>query len=362
MFERRPTPSVFPLSRLSKRLGLLLLPLVGLGLTACGPQDSQESKPEVTQETTGTDGSESSETTQLLQTGGDWSCPSEPGQAPSGELVAERIPGSESQRDEPGLYEGPVWIDGALYFSDFTFVEGFPSRIQRLTPEGEMETVIRDSGSNGLAVDSEGYIMAATHDLKAISRYNRETGERELIWEEYAGEPFNSPNDLTLTRDGRIYFTDPDFQRTAAPGGQPETRVYHLGDEGIEVVESGIINPNGVALSPDEQTLYVAGGEEEGVLRAYDLNEQGMPSGHRDLASLSIPDGMAIDCLGNIYTTEHAAQRARVFSPEGEQLAEIRVDANITNAAFGGPERKTLYLTGQGTVWRLELDVAGYPY
>lgn len=359
MFEQRPTHTAFPLSGLSKTLGLLLLPLAVLGLTAC---DSRKSEMNAQREAPGSNDAKSYETAPLLQSADDWRCPSDPGKAPSGQLVAERIPGSASQRDEPGLYEGPVWIAGALYFSDFTFSEGFPSRIQRLTPDGKMETVIEDSGSNGLAVDAEGYIMAATHDLKAISRYHPQSGEREIIWNEYAGEPFNSPNDLTLTRNGHMYFTDPDFQRTAAPGGQPETRVYHLGVEGIEVVESGIVNPNGVALSPDQQTLYVAGGEEEGVLRAYELNAQGMPSGHRDLASLSIPDGMAIDCLGNIYTTEHAAQRARVFSPQGEQLAEIRVDANITNAAFGGPERKTLYLTGQGTVWRLELDVAGYPY
>ncbi|WP_347329692.1 SMP-30/gluconolactonase/LRE family protein [Marinimicrobium locisalis] len=293
---------------------------------------------------------------------GSWQCPASPGTAPSGELTAERVPGSSIEREQAGLYEGPVWIDGALYFSDFTFEDGFPSRVQRLTPNGSLETVIENSGSNGLAVDSEGVLMAATHDAKAISRYELATGEREIIWSEFEGSPFNSPNDLTLTDDGVIYFTDPDFQRSAAPGGQPKTRVYRIDESGISVIESGINNPNGVSLSPDEQTLYVAGGGDEGVLRAYSLTESGAVESHRDLAQIQVPDGMAVDCLGNIYVTEHTLQRVRVFSPEGEQIAEITVDANITNAAFGGPERKTLYLTGAGTLWQIPLEVAGFPY
>ncbi|WP_051235698.1 SMP-30/gluconolactonase/LRE family protein [Marinimicrobium agarilyticum] len=293
---------------------------------------------------------------------GAWQCPASPGTAPSGQLTAERIPGSASKREQAGLYEGPVWIDGALYFSDFTFEEGFPSRVQRLTAEGTLETAIEDSGSNGLAVDSEGFLMAATHDAKAISRYELSTGERELIWNEFEGNPFNSPNDLTLTEDGVIYFTDPAFQRAAAPGGQPQTRVYRIAESGISVVEADIRNPNGISLSPDEKTLYVAGGGENGVLRAYSLTASGTVESHRDLAKIEIPDGMAIDCLGNIYVTEHALQRVRVFTPEGEEIAQIQVDANITNAAFGGPERKTLYLTGAGTLWQISLEVAGFPY
>lgn len=290
-----------------------------------------------------------------------WSCPAEPGTAPSGELVAERIPEANSGREEFGLYEGPVWLNGALYFSDFSFGEGFPSRIQRLTPDGTMETAIPDSGSNGLAKDNQGYIIAATHDRKAISRYNPYTGIREMIVGEYDGNKFNSPNDLTLTDEGVIYFTDPAFQKSAAPGGQPETRVYRVGRNGVTVVDDSIKNPNGISLSPAQDRLYVAGGGAQGTLRAYPIVD-GVPGEGTDIADLSVPDGMAVDCLGNIYATEHGLKRVRVFTPEGEQIATISVDAKITNAAFGGPERKTLYLTGAGAVWSIELDVAGFPY
>src|SRR5690606_39768259 len=163
--------------------------------------------------------------------------------------------------------------------------------------------------------------------------------------------------------DGTVWFTDPDFQRTAAPGGQPKTRVYRVGTDGqVNVVDDSIANPNGIALSPDGRTLYVAGGGDQGVLRAYALDASGQPGERRDLASTEVPDGMAIDCLGNIYLTEHNRQRVRVLSPEGEALATIKVNANLTNAAFGGADRRTLYLTGAGAVWSIDLDVAGLPY
>lgn len=339
-----------------------------MALAACGPQEDIEVDESGSAAASPADPAtaEAAQAGDVVAEGSDtearrWNCPADPGQAPSGNLVAERIPNTEPESEAPGLYEGPVWHNGALYFSDFTFEDGFPSQVQRLNPDGSMEVAIEESGSNGHSVDSEGYLMAATHDRKAISRYNLDTGEREIIWDSFEGNPFNSPNDITLTHDGIIYFTDPDFQRDAAPGGQDKTRVYRIDDKGISVVDDTMNNPNGVSLSPDEQTLYVAGGGGSGTLRAYDLSS-GEVGESRDLADLSQPDGMAIDCHGNIYATEHGEQRIRVFSPAGDALATIEFDANVTNAAFGGPENKTLMVTGAGTLWKVELDVAGFPY
>lgn len=288
-------------------------------------------------------------------------CQGPAGTAPSGDLVATRITAADGDGSK-GLYEGPVWSGEALYFSDFTFADGFPSRIRRLTADGRLETVIDPSGSNGLALGEDGALIAATHDRKEISRFDRVDGSRMRIAGEFQGQPFNSPNDLAVARDGTIWFTDPDFQRAAAPGGQDKTRVYRIGTDGnVSVVDDSIANPNGIALSPDEGTLYVAGGGEQGVLRAYALVDGQAQTG-RDLVATNVPDGLAVDCLGNIYLTEHTRRRVRVISPQGQELATIAVDANLTNAAFGGPDRRTLYLTGAGSLWSLELDVAGLPY
>src|SRR5690606_33915263 len=186
---------------------------------------------------------------------------------------------------------------------------------------------------------------------------------RSTVADMYDGNVFNSPNDLTEARDGSLYFTDPDFQRSAAPGGQEKTNVFRVGPAGVvSVVDDTIANPNGISLSPAEDILYVAGGGEQGFIRAYPIINGVPGEGKNIIDGITVPDGMAIDCLGNIYATEHSLQRLRVFSPAGEQLATIKVDANITNAAFGGPERKTLYLTGAGTVWSIDLDVMGMPY
>ncbi|MYM25517.1 SMP-30/gluconolactonase/LRE family protein [Duganella sp. FT135W] len=285
------------------------------------------------------------------------------GKAPSGELTATRIAAANSTRSEPGLYEGPVWIKDALYFSDFTFGPGFPSRILKLDASGKVSTAIEDSGSNGLATDGKGNLIAATHKYKSVSRYTLD-GKRSDIVGQFNGNVFNSPNDMALAADGTLYFTDPDFQRDAAPGGQDKTRVYRVATDGkVTVVDDTLQNPNGVSLSPKGDVLYVNGMVGEyGVLRAYPI-VKGVPQQGKDLVNkLGIPDGMAVDCHGNIYVTEHTDRRLRVFTPAGKQIATIKVDANVTNAAFGGADGKTLYITGAGALWQLKLEVTGSPY
>lgn len=285
------------------------------------------------------------------------------GTAPTGDLTPVRIEAANTTRTEPGLFEGPVWINDSLYFSDFIFTNGFSSRIQKLDASGAVTTAIDDSGSNGLAVDSNGLLVAGTHKYKSLSRFNPATGERSSVVEQYNGNVFNSPNDIAIAKDGTIYFTDPAFQRDAAPGGQEKTGVYRVAVDGtVTLVDDTITNPNGIALSPAEDVLYVNGGGEQGLLRAYPI-VNGVPQAGKDLVTgLTIPDGMAVDCKGNIYLTEHIARQLRVYTPAGEQIARATFDANLTNAAFGGVEGKTLYLTGAGSLWKIELNITGSAY
>lgn len=283
------------------------------------------------------------------------------GKPPSGELKAERIAAIKPSRSEPGLYEGPVWIRDALYFSDFSFSEGFPSRVRKFSPDGTVSTAIEDAGSNGLAVDANGALVAATHKYKAMSRYDLASGGRADVATRFQGQVFNSPNDIAIAADGTIYFTDPDYQQAAAPGGQPVTGIYRVATDGtVTLVDGTRKNPNGIALSLNGDTLYV--NASDGAVRAYPIKD-GVPQQGRDLIKgIENGDGMTLDCHGNLYVTEHGPKRVRVFTPQGRELATIRTDANVTNVAFGGADGKTLYITGAAAVWQVRLDVTGLPY
>ena len=282
------------------------------------------------------------------------------GPAPSGELKAERVAGVTASHAGPGLFEGPVWIGDALYFSDFSFAKGFPSRVRKLAADGTVSTVIEDSGSNGLAVDAAGALVLASHKDKALLRHDW-SGKPALLAGSFKGNVFNSPNDVAIARDGTVYFTDPGWQKAAAPGGQPVTGIYRVGKDGVvALVDGARPNPNGISLAPAGDVLYVNAGD--GMLMAYPI-VKGMPqAGHTLVSGLEGADGMTLDCHGNLYVTEHGAKRVRVFSPQGKPLATIRVDANVTNAAFGGEDGKSLYITGAGALWRLPLAVSGMPY
>jgi gluconolactonase len=282
------------------------------------------------------------------------------GKAPSGELTAQRIAAITPSRDEPGLYEGPVWVKDALYFSDFSFSRGFPSRIRKLAADGTVSTVTEDGGSNGLAVDASGKLVVASHKDKALMRQSLQDGKRAPIAQRYNGNAFNSPNDIAIAADGTIYFTDPDYQKAAAPGGQPLTGIYRVDTDGaVTLLDGARHNPNGIALSLHEDVLYVNASDNE--VRAYPI-ANGVPQQGHTFARIDGGDGMTLDCHGNLYVTEHGAKRVRVFSPQGKELATIRVDANVTNVAFGGADGKTLYITGAGAVWQIPLDVRGRPY
>jgi gluconolactonase len=271
-------------------------------------------------------------------------------------------------------FEGPVWVGNALFFSEIGSGNAPPpSNINRFVPNGMLERgVIDDTGSNGLAVDAQGNLIAATHDTGAISTFQIGSGARgQLGAQTFNGTRFNSPNDLVQRLDGNVYFTDPSFQAPGAPqGGQ--TRVYRISPQGeASVVDATIGNPNGITLSPDGNTLYVTGG---GRLVRYTLSADGTPSAGQDIQlseGLDTPDGMGVDCAGNLYTTEHNRRLIRVLAPNGTEIGRFggpqAFDHNVTNVAFGGPNRTTLFVTtltqgNQGGLFSVELSVPGLPY
>jgi gluconolactonase len=298
---------------------------------------------------------------------------------PPGPFGAPIAPAPQVQRlftlDDNGFFnfEGPVWTGSALYFSEIGGGNNPPpSRINRYVPGAPTfeRGVIENSGSNGMALDEAGNLTAATHDVGAISTFQVPGGARgQFGAQTFNGQRFNSPNDLVLRGDGNLYFTDPSFQAPGNPQGA--TRVYRIAPDGAaSVVDGSLGNPNGITLSPDGDILYVTA--QQG-LRRYGLAADGTPDAGTTIPlqeGLNEADGMAMDCAGNIYTTEHGMRRIRVFDPNGNQLASFggagTFAGNVTNLAFGGPNRTTLFITtltqGGGGVYSAEANIPGLPY
>ncbi|GIM96313.1 gluconolactonase [Paractinoplanes toevensis] len=283
-------------------------------------------------------------------------------------ITAARLFGGQA------FLEGPVWIadHGYLLMSDMAAATGpervQPSRILRYTPGSvAVETAIADSGSNGLALSPDGgSVVAATHDRRSISRYQLADSSRETIAGDFLGAAFNSPNDVTIRSDGVAYFTDPDFQRGGrADAMQGRTSVFRISGGTVSLVDDSLKEPNGIALSPDGGTLYV-GAYGENKIYSYSVRADGSTGERTQFASIAGPDGATIDCAGNVYWASGTDGLVHVFSPDGAEFGTIAAGAGSTNVAFGGDDRKTLFVTSGRTgdfgLYSVRLGVPGYPY
>ena len=271
--------------------------------------------------------------------------------------------------------EGPaVGPDGMVYFSDITITGNTgmqAGHIWRFDPvSGEAEVYRSPSGmANGIIFDGDGrMIVAEQADFggRRITGTDLDTGKAVILAGLYDGKPFNSPNDLALDDQGRLYFTDPRYLGHE-PVDQPVEGVYRVDPGGTVVLLNGEIDkPNGILVSPDQRTLYVAAvGGSENAIFAFDLAEDGSV-GERytfiDFSPQRGPDGMAIDIDGNIYAARAAQPRGiYTYSPEGEELAVIPTPQQARNATFGrGQNSRTLFITAGGSLYRIEVKKEGF--
>lgn len=309
--------------------------------------------------------------------GGGWKCPDGITGKPTLSGKATRIAGLPPADDFNmkngtfGIVEGPVWIGDALYVSEMNHM-GYAgagdnvrmSRMLKVSASDQVSIFLADSGSNGLAVDGEGNLLAAVHKDGSITRRSMPAGmPATVVAGMYMGQRFNSPNDLALRSDGNIYFSDPTFQAPSTPP-QSATRVYRVAPDGtVSALSDNFNNPNGVALSLDENTLYVAANPG----RRYPVMADGSLGAGVDFPATTRGDGMAVDCAGNIYMAVSDQAVVSVFDPEGTSLGSIMVSdvQAVTNVAFGGADQKTLYITGMGNnkgLFKIQLDIPGRPY
>lgn len=263
--------------------------------------------------------------------------------------------------------EGAVWSDqlGTFLFSEMNFGKqgpnGPPSTIHQLKLPATFKVFIESSGSNGLAIDEQG-LVAATHDTQTLSRYDLKTKARSVFAESFEGKHFNSPNDITLHSKGHAYFTDPDWQIGERKNETGITGVYWRKPDGsVALVDGSLTKPNGIALSPDETKLYV--NALDGKVGVYPLHEDGSPGPRQEFAQIAPePDGMGVDCVGNLYVTSHPLGKVHVLDPAGKEISVIEVAKSTTNIAFGGPDHKAILITAGGGVYTLPSPIAGFPY
>ncbi|MEM9457344.1 MAG: SMP-30/gluconolactonase/LRE family protein [Myxococcota bacterium] len=308
--------------------------------------------------------------------------------------------------------EGIVWNadEQRLYFSEI-FRQGAPEdcplredrmcgSIVRLDPQtGESEVFVTAASTNGLALPLEGGQLIAgsfTRDLVAFALDEGLEPEPVTFVPQRIRPPiFNSPNDLTIRSDGTIYFTDPWFgiPEKLQSGITPIWRVSPMGD--VSIVTENTIVPNGIALSPDESTLYVTTRlvenepENQRILQL-DVQEDGTATNEREFVTLQGggADGMTIDCAGNLYATlfrsgggdDPGPPGVEIYRPSGELIQSITFpnpndDTALlpaTNAAFGGSDRTTLFVTVEQRnpdpalrvfgVYGVDLNIPGLPY
>lgn len=272
----------------------------------------------------------------------------------------EVAPAGEVKKVQTGFSftEGPA-PDGAgnLYFTDIP-----KNRIHCLSPSGELSVFLENSQRcNGLMVDGRGRLIACQGGAGRVIAIDLKTKEITVLADKYNGKRFLAPNDLTLDRQGGIYFTDPRFG--AGANAQETEAVYYVSATGaVTRLIDDLKQPNGIHLSPDEKTLYVLPTGTVGLF-AYPVEAPGKLGKPRKFDVVqSGGDGMAMDTAGNLYLTQMSLGGVLVVSPEGKKLGLIKTPEIPANCVFGGPDFKTLYVTARSSLYAVPMPVKGYHF
>ena len=284
----------------------------------------------------------------------------------------------ENVRSGFGFINGIVWVKesggGHLLISDI------PAHVvHRWTPDGNMSPFLEKPdwtrtagrpanprfGANGITVDPQGRIVYAAEADRAVVRLEKD-GRRTILAERYEGKRLNSPNDLVFRSDGALYFTDPSggnrFADWDLKKELPYQGVFLLKDGKLQVVVQDLERPTGIALSPDEKSLYVNDSVKRTIVR-YEVQPDGTVTSGRMFADMSAgkgtgnPDGMKFDARGNLYSVGPGG--IWVFSPDGRHLGTIVPPEFAPGFVFGDPDGRSLYLAASSTLARIRLNNAG---
>ena len=260
----------------------------------------------------------------------------------------------EKVGDGFAFVEGPAWHPGTqmLYFTDIprNRIVGYNG--------AEFSTVTSESrGANGLMFDAAGGLVACEGGARQMTRVSELGKEPEVLAASFDGKRLNSPNDLWLDMAGGIYFTDPRY------GGRDDMEmtiegVYYISsDKKLTRLIDDLVRPNGIALSPNGDVLYVLDNGAN-LLVAYPIKSPGVIGEGKKLADVPGPDGMSIDQNGRLYIT--ASDGVRVVRPDGSLLGTIKVPEVPANCTFGGTNQEVLYITARTSLYRIVTKARGW--
>jgi gluconolactonase len=277
------------------------------------------------------------------------------------ELSEIIVPGSGVEIVAAGFdwTEGPLWVEGVgLLFCDIP-----PNKIYKWTKQNGHELFLHPSGytgstprggemgSNGLLLDADGNLVLCQHGDRRLAKMSAPLSEPRPVYEtiidNYLGRKLNSPNDACFDKHGNLYFTDPPYgleMRMEDPSKELDFQgVYRFSAESqLVLLTDELSRPNGIALSPDEQTLYVANSDpEKAIWMAYSLDGEGKITDTQVFYDVTgfvgseagLPDGLKVDKRGNIFASGPGG--IWIFNDSGKVLGKIKTGQATSNCAFG---------------------------
>ena len=257
--------------------------------------------------------------------------------------------------------EGPLWHpDGFFYFVDIR-----SNALYRIALGGAPELVRKTEGGNGTTFDLQGRLINCEGDARRVTRSELD-GQVVTLLDRFEGKRLNRPNDVICGSDGSIFFTDPSLRVPLAERELEHAAVYRIAPDGSVFMVASFEYPNGLALSADERTLYVANTRWTQYIHAIELDAAGNMVRRRVFADMSadgtngVPDGMKVDAAGRVFCTGTGG--VWVFAPDGSRIGIIETPEVCANIAFGGSDLRTLLMTASTSVYTLRTKVPGLPH